>query len=102
MTTNYRRGADFERKVRDWYYERGASLVVRAAGSHTPVDLVVLYADGEVDLVQCKRDGKLSKAEADKAYAYDAIVWHKLVMAYLEDGKVRTRRVETDRTPQVC
>lgn len=94
MTTNYARGADFERKVRDHYYKRGASLVVRAAGSHTPVDLVVLYSDGEVDLIQCKRDGKLPAAEIKKAYDMSAVAWHGLTLAYLEDGKIKTRKVE--------
>ena len=39
----YRRGADFERKVRDRLYADGAKLVVRSAGSKGPVDLVALY-----------------------------------------------------------
>ena len=94
MTTNYARGADFERKVRDHYYQRGASLVVRAAGSHTPVDLVVLYPNGDIDLIQCKRDGKLPAAEIKKAFEYEAVKFHGLTLAYLEDGKIQTRKVE--------
>ncbi len=94
MTTNYARGANFERRVRDLYYQRGASLVVRAAGSHTPVDLVALYPNGDVDLIQCKRDGKLPAAEVEKAYDLEAVKFHTLTLAYLDDkNKIATRKV---------
>jgi hypothetical protein len=90
--TQYQRGADFERKVRDHcMHELGATYVVRSAGSRGMVDLVVFFIGEDVNavstiepisigsdtimsqlgssfvspvvwLVQCKRDGKL-KAE---------------------------------------
>ena len=50
----YRRGANFERRVRDYFAKQGCA-VFRSAGSHSPADLIVLKA-GEVILVQCQLD----------------------------------------------
>jgi hypothetical protein len=71
----YRRGRAFEYKVRDWYQSRGC-FVVRAAGSHTPADLIVLPPSGGPlrwdfgphipILVQCKTDGKLSQTDRNR------------------------------------
>lgn len=58
---NYRRGADFERRVQSYFQNRDY-FVIRSAGSHSPIDLVALKA-GEVKLIQCKIDGVLSVAE---------------------------------------
>lgn len=72
--TNYSRGADFERRVRDvLMHEEDACTVIRSAGSRGIVDLVALftgvdardtYDDGFVApvvwIVQCKRDGKIT------------------------------------------
>lgn len=68
MATNYSRGRAFEYRVRDLMKERGALLVVRAAGSHTPADLVAIFP-WEVALIQCKRDGKLPKGEQESLVA---------------------------------
>lgn len=51
-----------ERKARDEAYEKGATLVVRSAGSHGPFDLVAFYPD-RVTLIQVKS----SKYELSKA-----------------------------------
>lgn len=59
--SNYQRGANFERKVKKWYESQGC-FVIRSAGSHSPVDLVVLRY-GQTVLVQCKTDGKLPEEE---------------------------------------
>lgn len=65
MTTNYRRGADFERRVRDHLQDTyHFAYVGRIAGSHTVADLVAL-GYREVWLVQCKRDGRISAAERE-------------------------------------
>lgn len=76
MTTNYNRGRAFEYKVRDHFKELGYPYVMRAAGSHTVADLLVLcdaphpqdFNPGlsRAYLVQCKRDGKISQAERQK------------------------------------
>lgn len=72
--TQYARGADFERKVRDeLMHDHEAAYVVRSAGSRGIVDLVAFFqaSDFEDDreqtwavpsvwLIQCKRDGKLT------------------------------------------
>lgn len=66
--TNYRRGADLERQVRKALYDRGAVLVIRSAGSKSPVDLVAFHGvtdrttvgiETKLEFVQVKRDGKL-------------------------------------------
>ena len=58
---NYRRGADFERRVCR-YFEKAGHFVIRSAGSHSIIDLVAIKG-GEVTLVQCKINGVLSKNE---------------------------------------
>lgn len=49
---NYISGRKFEYDVRDFFEERGYT-VIRSAGSHTPIDLVVFDRFG-VLLIQCK------------------------------------------------
>jgi Holliday junction resolvase len=60
LMNNYRRGADFERRVCK-YFEKTGHFVIRSAGSHGIIDLVAIKG-GEVSLVQCKINGVLSKA----------------------------------------
>jgi hypothetical protein len=81
VATNYQRGRAFEYRVRDALLKRGAVYVMRAAQSKGKVDLLALwpvkehlkafvkgFCDAEAVtspwLVQCKRDGRLSAAEA--------------------------------------
>lgn len=68
MATNYRRGADFERRVREDMAGRGY-LTVRAAGSHTPAD-VYCFAHGDMAFVQCKTDGRLDPTEWNEFLVY--------------------------------
>lgn len=76
--TQYQRGADFERKVRDHLmHDLDACYVVRSAGSRGIIDLVAFFpadisgmGDYEVEvpnvrLVQCKRDGRLSDEDRE-------------------------------------
>lgn len=60
MTTQYARGAAFERRVRAALEKQGYQ-VIRSAGSRGAADLWAAKP-GELLLVQCKRDGRLSKA----------------------------------------
>jgi len=58
-----RRGLNAEYRVRDLFHRRGI-LVVRAAGSRGPVDLVVIEPN-RVRLIQVKKAGQpLGKARA--------------------------------------
>lgn len=86
MATNYQRGRQFEYRARDKALKRGAAYVMRAASSKGAADLIVLWPawddvyDGDRSgeplrivkrarrpwLVQCKRDGKLPKAEREE------------------------------------
>lgn len=100
--TNYQRGADFERAVRDYYlHDMEALLVVRAAGSHGKADIVAFFEPMEgfcgtggrvedilrpvphVHLVQVKKDGKLPAEEreallqvAAEVGAVPMLAWH--------------------------
>ena len=66
MTTNYKRGADFERRVLADMSARGY-VSVRSAGSHTVAD-VYCFRYGEIVLIQCKRDGRLGPEEWNALY----------------------------------
>lgn len=77
--TNYQRGADFERKVRDHLmFDLDACYVVRSAGSRGIADLVAFFPSTEaieydsapiyvpqVWLVQVKRDGKITPEDLE-------------------------------------
>lgn len=68
---NYRRGYNFERKVRQ-YLDTLGYFTIRSSGSHTPVDVVAFPKnnilpdrfEGFPLLIQCKTDGSLSKKES--------------------------------------
>lgn len=68
--TNYDRGKRFEHRVRDDLRKRGY-YVIRSAGSKGKIDLVALI-DGDVLLIQCKRDGRLPPAERKELLAIAA------------------------------
>lgn len=51
--TAYKKGADFERRVKARLEEQGYT-VFRSAGSHTLVDLIAFNEEGKVLFVQCK------------------------------------------------
>lgn len=59
---NRRAGDYFERQTRATLRQHGW-VVIRAAGSHGPADLVALRADKKPMLVSCKLDGYLRPAE---------------------------------------
>lgn len=68
MTTNYQRGADFERAVvRD--LEGHGYKAIRSAGSHKPADVVAMLS-GETFVIQCKRDGVLRPDEWNKFWEW--------------------------------
>lgn len=85
--TRYKRGADFERKVKVDLQAHGW-FVVRSAGSHGPVDLVAQAPGPSVAWIQCKRDGRMSSEDQDAlinlALAFNAIP----VLAYKEKKEV--------------
>lgn len=87
---NYNNGRAFEYRTRDHLYEQGAVQVIRSAGSHTKIDLTAFFphevGTRPIDnpsqlgpsilgmpvkipcvwLVQCKRDGRITKAEREE------------------------------------
>lgn len=62
-STPYARGREFEYRVRDSQPLASARLVIRAAGSKGPVDLVAIWDGGNTWLVQVKKDGVMSPAQ---------------------------------------
>lgn len=70
MASNYRRGADFERRVQA-RLEAAGYVTVRSAGSHSPADVVALRR-GSVAAVQCKRNGRLDPDEWNEFYDWCA------------------------------
>ena len=63
--TRYRQGAAAEYAARDRPIEQGASLVIRSAGCHGPVDLVAVFPS-RVLLVQVKTTARKNPAYADE------------------------------------
>jgi Holliday junction resolvase len=63
MASQYRRGADFERKLK-LYLEGLGYFVIRSAGSKGPVDLVAFGED--IYFIQCKLTGNISQAKLDE------------------------------------
>lgn len=62
MNTSYKKGRQFEYRVRD-YLERIDFLVVRSPRSLSPFDLIAINDKGVILLVQCKVDGVLPPKE---------------------------------------
>jgi Holliday junction resolvase len=60
--TSYRKGRQFEYRVRDYLEDLGF-LVVRSPGSRAPFDLLAISAKGPILLIQCKVTGILPPAE---------------------------------------
>lgn len=81
--SNYRKGADLERAAAKVLIGNGY-LVIRSAGSKSPVDLVALKR-GETVLVQCKVDGYLTPSERNELRGSAIVLqatavaarWHK-------------------------
>jgi Holliday junction resolvase len=94
--TQYSRGADFERKVKADLQANGY-FVVRAAGSHGPVDLTAQAPGPIVVWVQCKRDGKMSlvdrRALVQLSYAFHATP----ILAFKDDdGDIKYSELDGD------
>ena len=93
MRTQYEYGVDAERRLAKKFQEQGA-IVVRAAGSHGPIDLVVIDKDG-THLIQVKATREGSPRDAVlRAYADAALVVRDLppncyLEAYCWSGRDR-------------
>lgn len=82
---SYKSGANFERKVMKYYQDQGM-LAFRSAGSHSPIDVVVINNKTKsVMLIQCKKKRmKLGNIFAEKK---------KLTKEALQNCKTRTYRI---------
>ncbi len=95
----YQSGREFEYRVKHDLEKRGY-YCIRAAGSHSKVDLVAVK--GAVCLfVQCKTDGRISAEEWDKLYAIRrAPAFLPLVARKDDRGRVEYMLIEAPRTSQ--
>lgn len=62
---HYNRGSVFERRIKRELEDVGY-FVVKSGGSKGPVDLSVLDGSGNPYLLQCRKDGRLSKEDLAK------------------------------------
>ncbi|MEM3416081.1 MAG: hypothetical protein QW719_01930 [Candidatus Micrarchaeaceae archaeon] len=67
---NYIKGANFERKLIREAYARGAKYAARIAGSHTPIDVIIIFGS-RVYLIQAK---KRHLSENERLKQLDTIV----------------------------
>jgi Holliday junction resolvase len=79
---SYASGVKFEYFIRDFYMSQG-HVVIRAAGSHGPVDLIAFNGAGAV-MVQCKKEKKSRGTYAEDVRALAAVDapedWKRYVM----------------------
>lgn len=87
----YEKGAAFERRVQKYFEDLGYK-VVRAAGSHSPVDLVCGKI-GERILVQCRIGGNLTKWEEKILIEWGKEYEARVLLAYKKDRKVEFRNI---------
>lgn len=88
---SYRRGANFERRVKRKLESEGW-FVIRSAGSQGPVDLVALKPF-KVMLIQCRRSGFLSAAEREKLRSLAERLQTPVFVASSTNGKITLERV---------
>lgn len=94
----YRKGANFERRVKADLERRGY-YAVRAAGSHTKID--VFAVKGEIALfVQCKTGGSIPPAEWAALYRICTSPRFIPLVASSVDGKVTYHLIESERKPR--
>ncbi|MEM3859037.1 MAG: hypothetical protein QW478_06480 [Candidatus Micrarchaeaceae archaeon] len=67
---NYAKGANFERKLIAEAYARGAKYAARTAGSHTPIDLIIIFGS-RIYLVQAK---SYHQSERESLKQFDEII----------------------------
>ena len=94
MMSAYSKGANFERRVRDYLQEIGF-LVWRSAGSRTPIDIIALKA-GEVLLVQCKLDGRLGEKDRYCLNLLADELQCRVMLAWREGKELRLEEVKND------
>jgi len=96
MNNNYRRGYNFELRVKRSLEKRGY-FVVRSSGSHGPADLLAVSKDGKVLAIQCKLDGYIPPKEFRKLLTLTS---RYPVVAYLasknENGRVSLKKLSAE------
>ena len=90
--SQYARGANFERKVKELWEDRGY-FVVRSAGSKGPVDLVAIAYEYRPILIQCKLTGMITAAEKKRLRELGEDYNCDTVIAYRKDGVYTEERI---------
>lgn len=65
MTTNYKKGRNYEYYVKE-KLEKAGFFVVRSAGSHGVFDLIAVDLKGNIYGIQVRKNGYLSKNEIEE------------------------------------
>ena len=85
--SEYRRGADFERKVVNDYKARGW-YASRTPGSKSPIDIIAFRA-GEVHIIQCKLTGRMSGAAKEQLREMAHENWFRAYLCWNDKGAIR-------------
>lgn len=91
MRTGYSKGADFERKIQKYFEDLGY-FVIRAAGSHSPIDLVCMKLHDNI-LVQCRMRGNLTKEEEHKLAVLGNWLGCRVLLAYRKDKQLEFKNL---------
>lgn len=91
-TSAYERGRKFEYRVRKHLRDEGY-FVVRSAKSGTVCDLVALKK-GEILLIQCKLNKKISRKEKEELAKLAEQVGGKALLAYSEKRKLKFEEIK--------
>lgn len=89
--SEYRRGADFERKVvndykaRNWYASR-------TPGSKSPIDIIA-FRLGEVHIIQCKLTGLMTKAAKEQLRLMAQENGFRAFLCWNNNGKIETEEL---------
>lgn len=101
--THYARGRAFEYRIKK-QLEKLGYFVIRSAGSHGLVDLVMfgpaLGADHDTTLIQAKLTNKITKAERDEFDAFAKRLGFPGVIAYNDKGRIIYSYNGTHLTPK--
>lgn len=87
MPSGYRKGANFERRVRDYLEQMGADTT-RSAGSHTVKDIVAVFPGPIVWYVQCRTTKRLKPEEREILLELEKTLSIIPKFAYKEKGKI--------------
>ena len=84
----YNKGRRYEYEVKNHLEEMGA-LVLRTAGSHSPIDLIAIW-DNKIWAIQCKSIKKINSKTKQECKEFHNLSLHPVIEKFFyvnEDGK---------------